>query len=113
MKLSANPSRVLKIAALGVAAAGLAVPAAHARPAPPDPDGAQQGVRQCVVPDVHRFRLGVAKSVIFFSDCRVGKITRTRGAGRRGRVVSQSPAAGTVLSFGARVDLVVSKGGGY
>ena len=101
----------VRVAAIAATAAAVAVPAAQARPAPPDPVGGVEPVRQCVVPAVQRLRLGVAKTVIFFSHCSVGKVTRVRSKLSRGRVVSQNPAAGTTLAVGARVDLVISKGG--
>jgi beta-lactam-binding protein with PASTA domain len=52
-----------------------------------------------------------ARARLFRMNCEVGRITRTRSKViRRGRVIAQSPAAGTRSKAGARVRLLVSLG---
>jgi hypothetical protein len=69
------------------------------------------GAPRCVVPKVKGKPLGAAKKVIATAHCSVGKVKRARSRRvRRGRVVSQSPAPGTLLAAGAKVGLIVSRG---
>ncbi|MGZ4257281.1 MAG: InlB B-repeat-containing protein [Gaiellaceae bacterium] len=63
------------------------------------------------VPNVKRKTLAAAEKAIRKAECRVGKIKRAYSAKvRKGRVISQSPRAGTRVHKGAKVSLVVSKG---
>jgi hypothetical protein len=64
----------------------------------------------CVVPKLKGKTLAAAKSALKGSACRLGSVTRRKaGAGKRGRVLAQSPAAGTKLANGGKVALVVGK----
>jgi beta-lactam-binding protein with PASTA domain len=65
----------------------------------------------CVVPYVIGKDLPTAKRQIVAHHCRVGEITRARSARvKKGRVISERPAAHTRLGRGARVNLTVSAG---
>jgi hypothetical protein len=65
---------------------------------------------RCAVPNVKRKPLAVARRTIVFAGCRIGRIrhvySRTTKAGR---VVSERPTPGTLLSSRGKVDLVVSR----
>jgi PASTA domain-containing protein/List-Bact-rpt repeat protein len=64
----------------------------------------------CKVPRLVGLALKTARTKIVRAHCRVGKITKKRVAGKkRGRVVGQSPRAGTRLKAGARVSLAVGR----
>ena len=64
----------------------------------------------CVVPSVVGRLLASARKLLAKANCGVGAVTRKRaGKRRRGRVVSQRPAAGTRLANGAPVAIVVGK----
>jgi PASTA domain-containing protein/glycosyl hydrolase family 26 len=66
---------------------------------------------QCLVPNVRRTLLVAARRAIRAAHCRVGHIRRAYSAYvRPGRVISQSPPAGTRLRVGGRVDLLLSRG---
>jgi predicted NUDIX family NTP pyrophosphohydrolase len=65
----------------------------------------------CAVQDVRGMTLGVAKQTITRANCSVGTLRRAYSKTvQRGRVISEKPAAGTVLRRGGRVNLVVSRG---
>jgi hypothetical protein len=65
----------------------------------------------CAVQDVRGMTLPVAKRTITRANCSVGTIRRSHSKTvKRGRVISEKPAAGTVLRRGGRVNLVVSRG---
>jgi hypothetical protein len=65
----------------------------------------------CTVQKVRANLLPAAERRITSAGCRVGNVTRGYSkAVERGRVISQSPAPGTVLPRGARVSLLVSRG---
>ena len=65
----------------------------------------------CTVQGVELIQLAAAKRKLARAHCRVGKIRHTYGVSTtRGLVFSQSPAAGTVLPRGGKVNLVVSRG---
>ncbi len=66
--------------------------------------------RFCVVPRVIGKTLAAARSALTTADCRVGRVTRRASRVKNGRVVGQAPRAGTTLSRGARVNLVLSRG---
>jgi Tol biopolymer transport system component len=63
---------------------------------------------QCVVPRVIGLRLAAARMRIKRANCRVGRIRRARSR-RVGRVLSQSPRAGSRQAHGTRVNLVVGR----
>ena len=54
--------------------------------------------------------LAAAKAAISAAHCSTGKVSRAFSKTVKGRVLSQSPAAGKKLAEGAKVNLVVSKG---
>jgi predicted NUDIX family NTP pyrophosphohydrolase len=65
----------------------------------------------CTVQDVKGQTLPAAKRTIARANCRAGKIRRAYSKTvKRGRVISQKPSAGGVLSIGSKVHLVVSQG---
>jgi uncharacterized delta-60 repeat protein len=69
-----------------------------------------QNPASCLVPNVRGQKLGRAKASIRKANCAVGKITRKPSKrAKRGRVLSQSPRAGSELRNGARVNLGVGK----
>jgi hypothetical protein len=66
--------------------------------------------KSCVVPSVVGRRLASARHVLRKAECAVGTVTRRHARrSRRGRVLSQRPAAGTRLAAGAPVALVVGR----
>lgn len=64
----------------------------------------------CVVPNLKGKTLTSAKSALTHAHCAAGKITRKFSKVKKGRVISQKPKAGTHLSAGSKVNLVLSKG---
>jgi hypothetical protein len=71
----------------------------------------QPRVRRCVVPNVRRRPIALARRAIRRAGCATGRIRRSFSTSvRRGRVVSQSPRPGARRGAGARVNLVLSKG---
>ena len=65
----------------------------------------------CVVPNVVGLTVGKARSKIATSHCGVGSVTRkASAAGKKGKVLSQTPRAGKRLKHGARISLAVGKG---
>jgi uncharacterized delta-60 repeat protein len=65
----------------------------------------------CKVPNVRGRKLPVARSAITKARCRLGKVRRKASKKvKRGRVVSQSPRAGTRLPNLGKVNLVASRG---
>lgn len=67
-------------------------------------------LRVCVVPRLRGATLAVARSRIGRAGCSVGAVRRTRNRLRRGRVVSQTPAAGRRVSLRGRVNVTLSRG---
>lgn len=67
-------------------------------------------LRVCVVPRLRGATLAVARSRISRAGCSVGAVRRTRNRLRRGRVVSQTPAAGRRVSLRGRVNVTLSRG---
>jgi uncharacterized delta-60 repeat protein len=66
---------------------------------------------KCVVPNVRGKTLRVARSRIARARCAVGQVTsKSSQRVERGRVLSQSPRAGSRLGKGGKVNLVVSLG---
>jgi Tol biopolymer transport system component len=75
------------------------------RPPPPPPPPVR-----CVVPRVIGMRLAVARKRIGRANCLVGRVRRARAAKTRvGKVIVQSPKAGSVRPRGTKVNLVVGK----
>jgi hypothetical protein len=81
---------------------GTTVPPPPPPPAPPPPTA------QCVVPGVVGMRLSPARAEIVEAGCSVGSIKRVRSK-QVGIVLAQSPAPGTTLPLGSRVDLTVGR----
>jgi outer membrane protein assembly factor BamB len=79
-------------------------PGTTAPPPPPPPPP----TAQCVVPGVVGMRLSPARAEIVDAGCSVGSIRRVRSK-QVGIVLAQSPAAGTTLPQGGRVDLTVGR----
>ena len=68
-------------------------------------------LKNCVVPSVKGKTLRVAKRALKTHSCSAGKIRQAFSSKvRAGRVISQSPKAGTHLKHNGRVNLTVSKG---
>ena len=68
-------------------------------------------IRFCVVPNVRRQTLGVARSALTRAACKVGTVKRRHSTTvRSGRVIAQRPAPRTRLGELAKVNLVVSRG---
>ncbi len=66
---------------------------------------------RCVVPKVKGKTLAAAKKAITKAHCRVGAVTKKYSKSvKKGRVISQRPAAGKKLAKGAKISLVLSRG---
>jgi hypothetical protein len=64
----------------------------------------------CKVPRVIGMRLAVARKKIGQANCNTGRVRRARSAKTRvGKVLSQSPNAGSVRKRGTKVNLVVGR----
>jgi hypothetical protein len=74
-------------------------------PLPPPPV-----VRRCRVPRVVGRTLPVGRKAILRAGCRIGRVRRARSVRPRGRIVRQSPRAGSRVRRGTRVNLTVSRG---
>ena len=101
-------SVVLSVLAAAIVAAPADPAIAPGDDPPPDPGIA--GVPHCTVPRVRGLQLRIAKRRLIGAKCEVGMITRKRSSTKKGGVISSTPAAGTLLALGTRVDLLVSKG---
>jgi hypothetical protein len=65
----------------------------------------------CIVPKVKGKTLAAAKTAIKARHCSVGSVKKSFSSKvKKGRVISQAPAAGKTLAPGAKVNLTVSKG---
>jgi Tol biopolymer transport system component len=65
---------------------------------------------KCRVPRVIGMRLAVARNRIGRANCMVGRVRRARAAKRRaGKVIGQSPKAGSVRARGTKVALTVAR----
>jgi hypothetical protein len=72
--------------------------------------GSGRGPRQCVVPRLVGKTRRTAEQALKRVGCRIGKVRRTRASRRRrGRVLSQSVAAGKHLRAGSAVNVVVGR----
>jgi hypothetical protein len=69
-------------------------------------------VPKCKVPRLVGKTLSRARRMIRAARCSVGRIRRVRSKRARGRVASQRPRAGRVLTAGTKVNLAVSRGPG-
>lgn len=70
---------------------------------------APSGTSACLVPKLAGKTLAAAKKALAKAHCKLGTLTRRRARGRAGLVLSQKPKAGTRLSSGGRVALVLSR----
>jgi hypothetical protein len=115
--LQGNPASALPGETLPSSTTATPSSTAVATPAPvvaatPTPTAVAPAPTPCVVPDVVFAKLTTARRRLRRAGCRTGQVTyriaRRRDQRRRiGRVVSQSPGAGRVLTRGSRVRLVV------
>jgi FG-GAP-like repeat/PASTA domain len=64
----------------------------------------------CNVQYVKGMKLGAATRTLALAGCRVGKVRRAYSRVKLGRVISQSPRFGVVLTRRGKVNLVVSRG---
>jgi alpha-tubulin suppressor-like RCC1 family protein len=65
---------------------------------------------RCIVPNVLRKPLALARAKIVRAHCRVGKVTHVASTKPQKVVVAQTPRPGKRLKVGARVNLKVSRG---
>jgi hypothetical protein len=64
----------------------------------------------CTVPNLSGKKLATAKRALKGANCALGKVTRKSArASKRGRVLSQKPAAGTKLAPNGKVAVVIGK----
>jgi Mg-chelatase subunit ChlD len=62
----------------------------------------------CKVPNLKGKKLGAAKKSSLGAGCKLGKVTKKKGAtAKAGKVVKQSPKAGTVLAAGTKIKIVL------
>jgi hypothetical protein len=84
-----------------------AKPAAKPTPAP----GRPAVPRKCIVPKIAKgTKLSAAENKIQNAECIVGHIAKVHSKIKKGRVVSQTIAAGTAVPFGSPVGLGISTG---
>jgi hypothetical protein len=76
----------------------------------PDRGDYTYSARSCAVPNVKGKTLAAARKAIGRAGCRVGKVTKRASKKKKGRVIAQSPRAGTTSAENAKVALVVSRG---
>jgi List-Bact-rpt repeat protein/PASTA domain-containing protein len=65
---------------------------------------------RCIVPALKRKTLAAARRALSAAHCRLAKVRRAYSRVSRGRILAQSPAAGTRLANGGSVSVVVSRG---
>jgi len=83
-------------------------PATTIPPINPPPPVAQAAVR-CRVPSLTGLTLARAKTILSMAHCRLGNVTRQRARrARAGRVLSQRRRAGSVLTSGTPVNVVIA-----
>ncbi len=68
------------------------------------------GTRACVVPNVRRAYLSVARTALNERGCRVGTVARAYSKVAAGKVIRQSRRPGAITALNTRVNLVVSRG---
>jgi hypothetical protein len=78
-------------------------------PAPPPWGGGPPQIR-CHVPSVVGLPLARARTQIRRHHCSVGRVRRVRSTRPRGRVISQAPHPGSVVTYAMPVRLTVSRG---
>jgi hypothetical protein len=62
---------------------------------------------ECLVPKLHGKKLKAARKIASKADCKIGKVTRKRTAGKRAKVARQRPQAGTTRAPGSKVNVVL------
>ena len=73
--------------------------------------GGAGGAVKCIAPNLKGKTLAAADKAITQAHCAVGKVKKSHSSQvKKGRVVSQTPAAGKAQSRGAKVNFVVSEG---
>jgi hypothetical protein len=81
---------------------GAAAPAPLPAPTPTPP------VLTCKVPNLHGKGLKAAKKKLKAADCKLGKVTKKKGAtAKTGKVGKQSPKAGKILAPGSKVKVTL------
>ena len=63
----------------------------------------------CLVPKLKGKTLAAAKTTLTGAHCALGTVTKKVSSGKAGIVLSQNPKAGTILTIGSKVAVVVSK----
>ena len=64
--------------------------------------------QQCVVPKLAGKKLKAAKKKLKLADCKLGKVTKKKGAtAKTGKVEKQSPKPGKVLASGSKVKVTL------
>jgi IPT/TIG domain/PASTA domain len=75
------------------------------------PSGQAAGSAWCIVPKLSGKSLKATETKIEGADCRLGKVTRLKGAtARSGKILGQSEKPGSVLPAGAVVKVTLGKG---
>jgi hypothetical protein len=109
-----SPDFTLDAAAVGstIRVAVTAANAVGSASAVSSPAGPVRALPRCIVPRVTGKSLASARRAIVRAHCKVGAVTRARSTRvNKGHVISQRPRPGTRRVNGARVRLVVSRGG--
>jgi hypothetical protein len=84
--------------------AAVVIPPVNSTPPPPASGPPSAPAPQCVVPRLGAKKLAAAKKALKKADCRLGRVTRLKGAtAGSGLVVSQNPQTGKKLAAGAKV----------
>jgi von Willebrand factor type A domain/PASTA domain len=87
-------------------AGGTTTPAAGG--SPPQPIRATPATPTCKVPNLKGKKLVVARKSSLEGGCRLGKVTKKKGVtARSGKVVKQSPKAGTMGAAGTKIKVVL------
>ncbi len=68
------------------------------------------GLNLCVVPHLRADKLSKARHALNAAHCALGKVKHKASSAKRGRVISQSKRAGSVLASGSKVGVTLSKG---
>lgn len=64
----------------------------------------------CVVPQLRKYKLKAARNLLTGARCALGKVKRLRKASiRKGKIIRQSPAAGTILAPGSKVSVTLKE----
>jgi PASTA domain len=78
---------------------------------PPGPLVSTRSAAKCVVPGLRGRKLKASKKKVRAAGCKLGRLTRRRGAtARTGRVVKQRPKPGALVPAGAKVKVTLGQG---